>query len=259
MDRGVRRDFYYWRLVATGFCFVAFGVGGLIIGVVVAPLLSLCIRDRPRLHRLVRRIIHLSFRVFISMMKGLGVLTYAIRGRERLAAPGELVIATHRTLIDVVFLVACIPNAVCVVKDGVYRNLAFGALVRSAGYVNSADAELSLQHSIEALKSGATLVIFPEGTRSSDAAEPRLRRGAAYIAMATGQALTPVRITCDPISLTKSVPWYEIPARRMHFDIAVGARIAVETTAIEQSKHVAARALTARVKDFFLEDAPLYE
>jgi len=255
----VKRDFYYWRLVATGICFAAFGVGGFVIGVVVAPLLSLCIADRPRLHRVVRRLIHLSFRVFVGLMKGVGVLTYSIHGRERLEAPGQLVIATHRTLIDVVFLVACIPNAVCIVKDGVFRSWALGALVRAAGYVNGGgDAELSLQRAIDALKSGATLVIFPEGTRSSDAAQPRLRRGAAYIAMATGKPLTPVRLTCDPITLTKSEHWYEIPARRVHFEIGVGARIGVDP-ATPASKHVAARALTARVKDFFLEDAPLYE
>jgi 1-acyl-sn-glycerol-3-phosphate acyltransferase len=256
----VKRDFYYWRLVATGFCFAAFGLGGFVIGVVVTPLLSLCISDRPRLHRIVRRLIHLSFRLFVGLMRGVGVLTYSIRGRERLDAPGELVIATHRTLIDVVFLVACIPNAVCVVKDGVFRSRALGALVRAAGYVNSGgDAELSLQRAIAALTTGATLVIFPEGTRSSDAAEPRLRRGAAYIAMATGKPLTPVRITCEPLTLTKSEHWYDIPPRRVHFDINVGARIGVDPAASAASKHVAARALTARVKDFFLEDAPLYE
>ena len=256
----MKRDFYYWRLLATGFCFAAFGVGGIVIGVVVAPILSLCIADRPRLHRIVRRLIHFSFRIFVGLMKGLGVLTYSIHGRERLNAAGELVIATHRTLIDVVFLVSCIPNAVCVVKDGVFKSRALGALARAAGYVNSGgDAELSLQRAIDALKSGATLVIFPEGTRSSDAAEPRLRRGAAYIAMATGKPLTPVRIACDPITLTKSQHWYEIPPRRVHFEINVGARIGVDPLVPAASKHVAARALTARVKDFFLEDAPLYE
>jgi 1-acyl-sn-glycerol-3-phosphate acyltransferase len=251
----VTRDLYYWRLFATGFCFVAFGVGGLVIGLIVAPTLAVCIRDPERLHKVVRRMIHWSFRVFVALMSGTGVLTYAIHGRERLGAPGELVIATHRTLIDVVFLVACIPNAVCVVKDGVWRNRAFGALVRSAGYINSADAEHSLQRAVVALHSGATLVIFPEGTRTTGAAQPRLHRGAAYIAMASGAALTPVRITCNPLTLTKSERWYDIPDRRIRFEISVGARIGVESAPAAASKNVAARALTARVKDFFVEDA----
>jgi 1-acyl-sn-glycerol-3-phosphate acyltransferase len=254
-SRHAERDFYYWRLFATGFCFVAFGIGGLVIGLLVAPLLSLCIRDRERLHRVVRRMVQLSFRVFVGLMKGVGVMTYTIHDRERLNAPGEIVIATHRTLIDVVFLVACIPNAVCVVKDGAYRNRAFGALVRSAGYINSAGGEHSLHCAVAALHGGATLVIFPEGTRTTGAAEPRLHRGAAYIAMAAGAALTPVRITCEPMTLTKADRWYEIPDRRMHFEISVGARIGVESTAAAASKNVAARALTARVKDFFVEDA----
>ena len=86
----------------------------------------------------------------------------------------------------------------------------------------------------------------------------RLRRGAAYVAMATHTDLTPVRIACTPISLTKSERWYEIPPRRMHFVICVGDKIAVGSAAAA-SKRVAARAITDRVRHYFLEDTALYE
>ena len=102
-------------------------------------------------------------------MKFVGVLTYEIHGRELLRAPRQVVIATHRTLIDVVFLVACIPNAVCIIKERLFRNFAVGSLVRSAGYISNTDPEQLLKDSIDALNGGATLVIFPEGTRSADA------------------------------------------------------------------------------------------
>ena len=254
----MKQDFYYWRLFATGFCFAMFGIGGVVIGVFIAPAMAACIWNRERRHRSVRRLIHYGFKAFVALMKYLGVLTYDFRGRERLTVPGELVIATHRTLIDVVFLVSCIPNAVCVVKHSLFRSFAFGGLVRGAGYISNIDPQLSLQGSIDALQAGATLVIFPEGTRTNDDARMRLQRGAAYVAMATHTDLTPVRITCTPISLTKSERWYEIPLRRMHFVICVGDKIAVGSAAAA-SKHVAARAITDRVRHYFLEDTALYE
>jgi 1-acyl-sn-glycerol-3-phosphate acyltransferase len=259
MDRAVTRSFYYWRLFATGFCFAAFGAGGLLIGVVVTPLVRVCIWNRPRRERTVRLLVHYSFRVFVALMKFVGVLTYEIRGRELLRAPRQVVIATHRTLIDVVFLVACIPNAVCIIKERLFRNFAVGSLVRSAGYISNTDPQQLLEDSIAALNGGATLVIFPEGTRAADASGMRLRRGAAYVALATGTDLTPVSISCTPTTLTKSEHWYEIPDRRVHFRVRVGGKIAVGSASEETSKLSAARAVTDRVRDYFLEDTRLYE
>ena len=43
-------------------------------------------------------LIHYSFKVFVALMRFVGVLTYEIHGRERLAASGELVIATSMRL-----------------------------------------------------------------------------------------------------------------------------------------------------------------
>src|SRR5262249_11762846 len=148
----------------------------------------------------------------IGIMRQLRVLTYEVHGREFLREPGQFVIANHPTLIDVIFLVACIPNAVCVVKDDLLRRFGVGALLRRAGYVgNGADPQTSLEACVEAMRDGATLIMFPEGSRSVPGAQSRLRRGAAYVALAAQKELTPVRISCKPSSLTKSERWYDIP------------------------------------------------
>jgi 1-acyl-sn-glycerol-3-phosphate acyltransferase len=259
VDRAVTRNLYYWRLFATGFCFAIFGVGGLLIGLVVTPLVRVCVWNRPRRQRTARLLVHYSFRTFVALMKFVGVLTYEIHGRELLRAPRQVVIATHRTLIDVVFLVACIPNAVCIIKQRLFRNFAVGSLVRSAGYISNTDPEQLLKDSIDALNAGATLVIFPEGTRSADSSGMRLRRGAAYVALATQTDLTPVSISCSPTTLTKFEHWYEIPDRRVHFRLRVGSKIAVGPSNPETSTLSAARAVTDRVRDYFLEDTRLYE
>ena len=256
MDRTVKRDLYYWRFAATGFCFAAFGIGGFAIGTVVAPLLRAFIWNRGQRQNALRLLSHNSFRVFIALMKFVGVLTYEIHGRERLTAAGQLVIATHPTLIDVVFLVACIPNAVCVVKEDLLRTVVLGRLLCGAGYIGNADPQQSLLASIDALNDGATLVMFPEGTRSSAGPGLRLHRGAAYIAIATHTDLTPVRISCTPSTLTKAERWHDIPSRRIHFVIRVGRKISIGPATERSSNHVAARAITEHVRHYFLGDTP---
>ena len=134
MDRALRTDFYYWRLFATGFCFAAFGIGSVVLGLAITSVLRLLLWNRKRRERAVRRLVHLSFRFFIGMMRQLGVMTYEVHGRQYLREPGQLVIANHPTLIDVVFLVACIPNAVCVVKDELLHSFGDEDLARPETY-----------------------------------------------------------------------------------------------------------------------------
>jgi len=259
LDRALRTDFYYWRLFATGFCFTTFGIGGVVLGLAIAPLLPLVIWNRERRERTTRLLVHLSFRTFIGLMYYLGVLTYEIHGRQYLREPGQLVIANHPTLIDVIFLVACIPNAVCVVKEQLLRSLGVGLLLRRAGYIgNAADPMTSLDACVGAMRGGATLVMFPEGSRSVPGLQPRLRRGAAYVALAAQKELTPVHISCNPSTLTKSERWYDIPHRRIHFIISVGHRIPVAAPD-SASQRVTAKDITERVRRILLQETPAYD
>jgi 1-acyl-sn-glycerol-3-phosphate acyltransferase len=259
MDRALRTDFYYWRLFATGLSFTAFGLGGLVLGAAITPLLRLAIWNRERRERTVRLFVHLSFRFFIGMMHRLGVLTYEVHGRQNLREPGQLVIANHPTLLDVVFLVACIPNAVCVVKEELLRSVGLGMLLRAAGYVgNAADPQNSLAACVEAMRRGATLIMFPEGSRSVPGLQRRLRRGAAYVALAAQKEFTPIHISCEPSTLTKGERWYDIPHRRMHFVISVGHRIPI-TAPESTSTRDAANDITERVRLILLQETPAYE
>ena len=256
MDRALRTDFYYWRLFATGFCFVAFGVGGIVLGILVTPLLPLFFRDRDHRERAVRRLIYLTFRVFVGLMKSVGVLTYEFHGREKLRAPGQLVIANHPTLIDVVFLIAAVPNGVCIVKQDLLHSRFVGGLLRRAGYIgNTAEPEASLEACVEALRRGATVVLFPEGSRSVPGTSQRFRRGAAYVALAAQKDLSPVYIACSTPTLTKSERWHDIPNRRIHFAIRVGDKIPF-VTPNTTSKRSTAQAITDRAKRYFLQEAP---
>jgi 1-acyl-sn-glycerol-3-phosphate acyltransferase len=260
MDRALKTNFYYWRLFATGLSFTTFGIGGVVLGLAITPLLRLVVWNRERRQRTVRLVVHLSFRLFIGLMHRLGVLTYEVHGRQYLLEPGQLVIANHPTLLDVVFLVACIPNAVCVVKEELLRSFGVGLLLRNAGYVgNAADPQNSLDTCVAAIRTGATLIMFPEGSRSVPGSQRRLRRGAAYVALAAQKELTPVHISCEPSTLTKSERWYDIPNRRMHFVISVGHRISVAAPNDSTSQRVTAKDITERVRRILLQETPAYE
>lgn len=205
-----------WRVFGTGLSFLAFGLGGLFLRLLALPLLNLLVRQPSRRQRLARRAIQLSFAAHVGLMHRLGVLTYDIRHRERLNRRGLLILANHPTLIDVVFLVSLLPNADCVVKSAVARNPFMRGPVRAAGYVANDDGAGLVEDCIAAVRAGGNLVIFPEGTRTVRGQAPKLQRGAANIAVRGRIDVTPVRITCTPMTLGKGEKWYRVPSRRVH-------------------------------------------
>ena len=124
---------------------------------------------------------------------------------------------------------------------------------------NAEDPQASLAACAGALRSGATLIMFPEGGRSIPGTARRLRRGAAYVALATQKELTPVHISCKPSTLTKANRWHDIPQRRVHFVIDVGDRIPFAPPDGSMSQRISAQVITERVTRHLLQETPAYE
>jgi 1-acyl-sn-glycerol-3-phosphate acyltransferase len=224
----LERQTYFWRLFVTGTCFALFGIGGLILGLLVFPAVLLLpggpVRRRARTRALVQR----AFRLFVAVMSGSKGLSYEFVGRERLGSPGQLVIANHPTLIDVVFIVAFTPAPACVVKVAVFNNPFMRLVVRAAGYIPNSPTDVMIGQAVEALRLGDAVVMFPEGTRTRPGQPMQFHRGAASVAVQGAARLTPVYITVDQPLLHKSLPWYRVPARRPHICIRVGEDVDLE-------------------------------
>jgi len=117
-----RSDRYYWRLVATGLCFVLFGVSCLVLGLIVFPLLQVLPAQAATRRMRVRHTIGAALRWFARVMRAVGVLAYEVEGSERLGRPGQMILANHPTLIDAVFLLGFAPSSSCIVKQALWDN-----------------------------------------------------------------------------------------------------------------------------------------
>lgn len=245
---------YYWRLLATGGCFAAFGFGGLALATCVFPLL-LAIPGKTREHR-ARWVIHKSFAIFIRLMESVGIMRFEVIGADRLRqCRNVLVLANHPTLIDVVALISLMPSASCVVKRALWRNPFLGGVVRAAGYISNSDPENLIQDCAKDMATGQPLIIFPEGTRSSPGQPLRFVRGASYIALKSGKPILPVLIACNPSTLTKREKWYHIPHRRFHLRIEVLEPVAAsDWVNTDEPPAIAARKLTQSLEHFFTKE-----
>jgi 1-acyl-sn-glycerol-3-phosphate acyltransferase len=245
---------YAWRLAATGLAFAALGLGGFVMALTVIPLFTCAIGDGRARERRAQGIIRASFRLYVFMLRRLGVLSLEIAGEERLAScRGTLVIANHPTLLDVVLIMALLPNAQCVVKHQLWRHPLLGPVVRAAGYLrNDRDAEALIESCRIAVASGSNLIIFPEGTRSVPGHPLRFQRGFAHIATLTGADLQLVTITCDPVTLVKGKAWYAIPDRRPAFRVEIGERLETAAFLAGPSRARGARKMVAHLEAYYL-------
>ena len=254
-----RSDIYYWRLIATAASFTLFGLGGLSLRLVVFPLLSCLPGDAVRHRQRARYTVSRLFWLFIRFMTRTGVLSYEVHGAERLGRPGQMIIANHPSLIDVVFLIGLMRDTNFVVKQSLWQNPFTRSPVRATQYISNDGSVDMLDNAAGALKEGQTLIIFPEGTRTRPGHAPAFHRGAAAIALRGAKILTPVVIKVNPTTLTKAEPWYRIPKRRMHFSFRVGADIDPQTFAVLGPPPKASRLLNDFVHDYFIKELAIDE
>lgn len=250
---------HHWRLVATAISFFCFGLGGLLLRVLVFPLLSLLPGERQDKIRRGQWWVHGSFYVFIGLMHRLGVMSYRFEGVEKLNRPGQLIVANHPTLVDVVFLISRMPAVNCIVKQALWHNPFTRGPVINAGYISNGDPETMIAECVDWLKNGGQLVIFPEGTRSVPGRPYQFQRGAAAIALQANAIVTPVTIRCAPSTLTKAEKWWQIPARRFHLHAQVGDDLPLERFLAEPSKTLAVRHFNQFLQDYFSQRRDMHE
>ena len=241
----------WWRVFATAVCFTVFGIACGAMGAVALPILRLLIPHPARRAHLAQVLTHYSFRLFIGMIRGLGVVSVEFHGKERLGRTGMLVVANHPSLIDVVLLLSHLRSATCVVKKGLWENPLTRGAILAMGYLKH-DREALVQEGVAVVQRGGNLLLFPEGTRSRAGEPITMQRGAANIALRANRSITPVLIHVSTPYLAKGDKWYRVPRRRPHFRIEVREDIdALGLTAAARVPGRSARQLTMFMQQFF--------
>ncbi len=216
------------------------------------PLYRLRYKDEKRQKKACRYAVHLSFKGFIWLMRMVGVVKVETRGLDKLQnLRGKIIIANHPSLIDVVVLISLIRNADCVVKQDLWNNLFISGVIKSSGYLSNADPEGLIEDCRLSLEQGNNLIIFPEGTRTKPDTIPKLRRGAANLALRCQKDLQVVSIHVSPPALTKGFPWYKVPPSKIILQLDVKGELKVAAFQGESiTKSV--RTLTREIERLFI-------
>lgn len=246
--------FYVYRFVGTTLFWIFFGIIGLIYGFLVLPLVYLFVRRPEKRQVIARDMIRGAFVLFVRIARGARLIRCDVSGMEHWdPAASQLLLANHLTLIDVVILLSLFPQVDCVVKAAVTRNPVLRVSAGTANYISNRAPDELLDFCVERLRSGASLLLFPEGTRAVRGEPLRFKLGAAEIALRADATIVPIAIDCDPQMLARNVPWYRIPPSRPRFRINVlppvraGDLVAADVEP-RRARHVLNEALTELIE-----------
>jgi 1-acyl-sn-glycerol-3-phosphate acyltransferase len=203
----------------------------------------------PARERFFQRVIHRHFAAFVRWLEFTRVVRVEYRGlASQPRGPRRLVlVANHPGLMDVTYLLARVPEAMCIFKSDVRRNPVLGAAARAAGYLANDGGVNLLRVASEKVADGATLIVFPEGTRTPTG-QPlgNFRRGFALIARQADALVQLVRITCDAPVLAKGHAWWKLPPLPMRVVVQTGPCLRADAAP-------SSAALAAEVEAWFRE------
>jgi len=241
-----------WHYVASAIAFALFGLGGIVLPLAVFPLLRLLPGSREQWQLRCQRTLHRFFRAYVGVIEAIGVVRMRISGAEALAAPGQLVVANHPTLLDAVFLISLMPQADCVAKQATWSNPFMRGVVTATGYISNERGVELVEACAARLAAGRSVLLFPEGTRSPAGGLGEFQRGAAHVALRSGRPLRTVLLTCSPPALMRGRRWYEMPTQRLAIGVDAHGRFD-PTDWLEPgtSRGVAARKLSAALRDHY--------
>jgi 1-acyl-sn-glycerol-3-phosphate acyltransferase len=173
--------------------------------------------------RFFQRLVHRAFAIFVGWVSSTRIVPVRYEGFGRWPArSGLVVVANHPGLMDVGWLIARVPEALCIYKPDVGHNPLFGATARCAGYISSERGGRLLREAAAKISQGHTVLVFPEGTRTREGALNPLKPGFVVMARLSHAPIQLVRITCDSALLTKGRPWWKVPALPATVTVTLG-------------------------------------
>ncbi|MDR1352524.1 MAG: 1-acyl-sn-glycerol-3-phosphate acyltransferase [Treponema sp.] len=203
---------YIYRVIVKLLSFFMFGLGTMVLVIVVFPVMSLLFHPRTRFNKYARRFISASFRIFfVNMMCLIGAIKMDVDNREGFRhLSSKIVVVNHPSLLDMVLILSLIPNADIIVRGNLTRNIILRWVVNRLYILSDLDIYVLADNCIRSLNEGNCLVIFPQGTRTPRTGEIRLKKGAARISLFSGRSIVPVCIGGnDKLGLGKHDHWYD--------------------------------------------------
>ncbi len=168
----------------------------------------------------------------------------------------SIIIANHTSFLDTLAVGMLSYKVIFLVNDWVYNSPIFGRAVKLAGfYPVSQGLNKGVDHLRAKVKEGYSLMVFPEGTRSTTNAIHRFHKGAFYLAEELNLPILPVYIHGNSELLPKG----DYIIYNGSLTVHIGDRIEPNDPNFANTYHVKAKQISVLFKNQFQDLRAIYE
>ena len=206
---------------------IFFGLGSLALGVVVFPILKIFSKTSKMYKTRCAKIVHKSWKMLVKILENSDIIRVCVDS-EVFEIKNKIIVASHPSYIDILLLIAFIPNSLCLAKPSVLKNFVMKNIVKSLYITSDGTVEDFLEKSKSALEDGFNVIIFPTGKRIDGGEEVHIHKGASQFAIKSGISIVPLKITTSEPFMMKNHSFFQLGAKVVQFDIEIQDEIVVE-------------------------------
>jgi 1-acyl-sn-glycerol-3-phosphate acyltransferase len=172
-----------------------------------------------------RRGIMTGFSIYAWVLTVTRTYHLDLRAIDSLRGGPPLILApNHPCLIDALLILTRHPNIVCVMKSELMRNVFLGSGSRLARYVRNDSSRQMVKESVAHLRNGGVLLLFPEGTRTTQQPINSLVGSVGLIAKHANVPVQTLVIETDSPYLSKGWPLFRRPELPIIYRVRLGKR-----------------------------------
>jgi 1-acyl-sn-glycerol-3-phosphate acyltransferase len=166
-----------------------------------------------------------GFRLYAWTLSATGAYRLDLSAIDALrGGPPVVLVPNHPSLIDALLILTRHPNISCVMKMELMRNIFLGAGSRLARYIPSGQPRQMIKDSIEELRRGGIVLLFPEGTRTTRVPLNPLTGSVGVIAKHARVPVQMLIIETDSPYLSKGWTLFRVPSLPINYRVRLGRR-----------------------------------
>ncbi len=216
----------FFRSLLMIISFSIFGVGSLAVGFFIFPFVNFLVKDNSKKLNTYSKIVYFSWNLFVKLLQIIGVLKLNIENLNQLKnIKNSIIVSTHPSYIDVLILLSLIPNTTCFVAPRLTENKFFKKIVESMFLISGKPIQELQIDTKKMIKEGFNILIFPSGIRHRKNEYPKIRKGAALVALNAKRNIVPIVMYTDFDFLQIGQPFYDAGEKPVTYTIKCNTEI----------------------------------